>query len=255
MSLLRPPGGAVDDGRGTPLGRRRRQRDLVAELVLAWIDALAPVVAARRPPRRWSRARRDERRARIALEDTLATVPDLPAPLPRPRRFSPPASRCRSPPARGSWPGLPRTPAGTWIPSTRCGRRSASRRPPGSRPGSRPEQWTSAGSGCRPARWYWSARCSSAACRSWCPETPRGCPASIPTGGATAATAPVRGCRSVPDRTPARAAPRDGRAHAPRRVGRPARHLTRGPGAHRPEPGPGPDTVPLHPRRERGVVP
>ena len=54
------------------------QRDEVADRVLTWIDALAPVVAARRPPPRWSRARRAETRARIALEETLATVPDLP---------------------------------------------------------------------------------------------------------------------------------------------------------------------------------
>jgi cytochrome P450 len=49
----------------------------VADLVLDWIDALAPVIAARRPPRRWSRVRRTERDARLALEDALAAVPDL----------------------------------------------------------------------------------------------------------------------------------------------------------------------------------
>ncbi|WP_210438994.1 cytochrome P450 [Nocardioides xinjiangensis] len=52
-----------------------RSRDEVADLVLAWIDALAPVIAARRPPRRWSRARRAEHRARLALEDVLAAAP------------------------------------------------------------------------------------------------------------------------------------------------------------------------------------
>lgn len=53
------------------------QRALVGDLVLDWIDALAPVIAARRPPRRWSRVRRVERDARIALEDTLTRIPGL----------------------------------------------------------------------------------------------------------------------------------------------------------------------------------
>ena len=47
------------------------QRDHVADLVLAWVDALAPIIAATRPPRRWSRARREERRTRAALERSL----------------------------------------------------------------------------------------------------------------------------------------------------------------------------------------
>lgn len=55
-------------------------RDLVADLVLGWIDALAPVIAARRPPRRWSRVRRAERDARVALEEALAAIPDLGVP-------------------------------------------------------------------------------------------------------------------------------------------------------------------------------
>ncbi|WP_207082927.1 cytochrome P450 [Nocardioides sp. S5] len=49
-------------------------RDRVADLVLEWIDALAPVIAARRPPRRWSRTRRVETAARHALEDELAPL-------------------------------------------------------------------------------------------------------------------------------------------------------------------------------------
>ncbi|MFC0222310.1 cytochrome P450 [Nocardioides zeicaulis] len=49
----------------------------VAALVLAWVDALGPVIAARRPPRRWSRTRRAEERTRLALEDALGSVPDL----------------------------------------------------------------------------------------------------------------------------------------------------------------------------------
>lgn len=50
------------------------QRDRVADLVLDWIDALAPVISARRPPRRWSRTRRTEKAARHALEDELAPL-------------------------------------------------------------------------------------------------------------------------------------------------------------------------------------
>lgn len=53
------------------------QRDAVATGVLDWIDALAPVIAAARTPRRWSRARRDERTARLRLEDLLAPLPGL----------------------------------------------------------------------------------------------------------------------------------------------------------------------------------
>ena len=56
------------------------QRDLVADLVLDWIDALGPVIAARRPPRRWSRVRRTERDARLALEEALAAIPDVDTP-------------------------------------------------------------------------------------------------------------------------------------------------------------------------------
>ncbi|WP_299931148.1 cytochrome P450 [uncultured Nocardioides sp.] len=58
----------------------RADRDQVADLVLSWIDALAPVIAARRPPRRWSRARRTERDARLALDDALAAIPHLDGP-------------------------------------------------------------------------------------------------------------------------------------------------------------------------------
>ena len=57
-----------------------RTRDLVADLTLGWIDALAPIISARRPPGRWSRARRAEREARFALDDTLSAVAGLPAP-------------------------------------------------------------------------------------------------------------------------------------------------------------------------------
>jgi hypothetical protein len=49
-------------------------RDRVAELVLAWVDSLGPVIAAGRPPVRWSRVRRAERRARQGLEGALADL-------------------------------------------------------------------------------------------------------------------------------------------------------------------------------------
>lgn len=53
------------------------QRDLVADRVLAWIDSLAPIISPARPPRRWSRARRAERAARHAVEDSIAAIPGL----------------------------------------------------------------------------------------------------------------------------------------------------------------------------------
>lgn len=49
-------------------------RDRVGAEVLAWIDALAPVIAARRNPARWSRVRRAEERARAALEASLGSI-------------------------------------------------------------------------------------------------------------------------------------------------------------------------------------
>lgn len=54
------------------------QRDAVADGVLAWIDALAPVIAASRAPLRWSRVRRLERDARLRLEALLDHVTGLP---------------------------------------------------------------------------------------------------------------------------------------------------------------------------------
>jgi cytochrome P450 len=50
-------------------------RDLLGDLALAWIDSLGPVIAARRPPGRWSRKRRVEEAARRALEEALDCVP------------------------------------------------------------------------------------------------------------------------------------------------------------------------------------
>ena len=55
-------------------------RDRIADLTLGWIDALAPVISSRRPPRRWSRVRRIERDARFALDDAIATAPGLAGP-------------------------------------------------------------------------------------------------------------------------------------------------------------------------------
>jgi cytochrome P450 len=49
-------------------------RDDIADRVLEWIDALAPVISSARAPRRWSRTRRAEHRSRTALEDSLAGV-------------------------------------------------------------------------------------------------------------------------------------------------------------------------------------
>jgi hypothetical protein len=56
------------------------QRNTIGDLTLDWIDALGPVIAARRPPPRWSRLRKRETRARRALEDALGEVPDLAPP-------------------------------------------------------------------------------------------------------------------------------------------------------------------------------
>lgn len=53
------------------------QRDAVAEGVLDWIDALAPVIAAPRAPHRWSRVRRTEREARLRLEELLGALEGL----------------------------------------------------------------------------------------------------------------------------------------------------------------------------------
>lgn len=79
-------------------------RNAVADLVLAWIDALAPVISSRRSPGRWSRARRGERRTREALDSALAGVlPGLGV------RESPPlvatmlAAGIQVPIAAGSW--------------------------------------------------------------------------------------------------------------------------------------------------------
>ncbi|MFC7361205.1 cytochrome P450 [Nocardioides astragali] len=64
-------------------------RDVVADRVLAWIDALGPIIAARRPPRRWSRIRRVEHDTRVALEDVLEdALASLPAPGQTPQQMA-----------------------------------------------------------------------------------------------------------------------------------------------------------------------
>jgi hypothetical protein len=52
-------------------------RNALGNLVLNWVDALAPIIAARRPPARWRRIRRDEHDSRVALEDRLAALSHL----------------------------------------------------------------------------------------------------------------------------------------------------------------------------------
>ena len=49
-------------------------RERVADQVLTWIDTLGPVISALRPPRPWTKQRRDERRAHRNLVATLAAV-------------------------------------------------------------------------------------------------------------------------------------------------------------------------------------
>jgi len=70
MVLLRRPVARSTTAAVLP-GLDDARRDVVADHVLAWIDALGPVIAAHRRPRRWSRIRRAEERTRVALEDVL----------------------------------------------------------------------------------------------------------------------------------------------------------------------------------------
>lgn len=50
------------------------QRNDIGDLTLAWIDSLAPIISAARPPRRWSASRRSEQRSRAALVEALTTL-------------------------------------------------------------------------------------------------------------------------------------------------------------------------------------
>jgi cytochrome P450 len=70
MLLLRRPVARSTTAAVLP-GLDDARRDEVADHVLAWIDALGPVIAAHRRPRRWSRIRRAEHDTRVALEDLL----------------------------------------------------------------------------------------------------------------------------------------------------------------------------------------
>ncbi len=74
-------------------------RNQIAGLVLAWIDALAPIISAARSPRRWSRPRRAEQRARRALVGALTRLgcDDAPA------RATTLAAGIQVPIAAGAW--------------------------------------------------------------------------------------------------------------------------------------------------------
>ena len=74
-------------------------RDQIAGLVLAWIDALAPVIGAARSPRPWTRTRRTEQRAHRALLDTLAGLDCDDAPA----RATTLAAGIQVPIAAGAW--------------------------------------------------------------------------------------------------------------------------------------------------------
>ena len=76
MELLRRPVARATTA-SVLMGLQIGPRNEIADLVLAWIDALAPIISSPRTPGRWSRARRVERRARVALDGALAEV--LPA--------------------------------------------------------------------------------------------------------------------------------------------------------------------------------
>jgi hypothetical protein len=74
-------------------------RNQVADLVLAWIDALGPIISAARSPRRWSRSRRTEQRALRTLLGALTRLgcDDAPA------RATTLAAGIQVPIAAGAW--------------------------------------------------------------------------------------------------------------------------------------------------------
>jgi hypothetical protein len=78
-------------------GGARRER--IANQVLVWIDALAPVISAERPPRRWSTVGRTERRARHSLIDDLTALGCADAPA----RATALAAGIQVPIAAGAW--------------------------------------------------------------------------------------------------------------------------------------------------------
>lgn len=73
MELLRRPMARATTAASVP-SLAEADRDAVGDAVLGWIDALGPVIAAARPPGRWSRLRRREAQARTVLEDLLARL-------------------------------------------------------------------------------------------------------------------------------------------------------------------------------------
>ena len=81
MLMLRTPVARSTTAAVLP-GLDPTQEDQVAHATLSWIDALGPVIASRRPPSRWSRKRRNERVARVALEETLSGLGRLDRPAP-----------------------------------------------------------------------------------------------------------------------------------------------------------------------------
>jgi hypothetical protein len=74
-------------------------RNDVSDAVLAWVDALGPVISSARPLRRWSRGRRGEETARRRLESLLDGLGD-PAP---PRTATVLAAGTQVPIAAGAW--------------------------------------------------------------------------------------------------------------------------------------------------------
>lgn len=73
MQLLRAPVARSAVAAVLP-GVGEADRDRIGDLVLGWVDALAPVIGASRNPSRWSRVRRREAGTRQALEDALAAA-------------------------------------------------------------------------------------------------------------------------------------------------------------------------------------
>ncbi len=98
MRLLRRPV-ARATAAATLADEHAGERDEVADAVLAWVDALGPVISAARPPRSWSRARRTERRARQRLESRLSDLGD-PSPA---RTATVLAAGTQVPIAAGAW--------------------------------------------------------------------------------------------------------------------------------------------------------
>lgn len=98
MQLLRRPV-ARSTAAAVLEGAAEADRDAVADAVLAWIDALAPVISAARPPGRWSRPRRREDAARTRLESMLEALGD-----PEPARTATMlAAGTQVPIAAGAW--------------------------------------------------------------------------------------------------------------------------------------------------------